>query len=121
MSSRTPNNLSGDLDDLIIRVEALERYLASIGIGFGTSPAFTWSGGNRTLVTVTHGLGRTPLRVIVSSARFGDTMGDGRAPWAVTAGNYTSTTFQLAFATHENSAIGVFSVPAGACDWIAAG
>lgn len=86
---------------------------------YGPSPAFTWSGTNRTLVTVTHGLGRTPRVVICGSARFGDAMVDGRAPWATVPGNYTATTFDIAFATHDNAGIGAFGVPAGACDWLA--
>lgn len=90
-------------------------------ITYGQSPAFNWSGTNRTLVTVSHNLGRAPKVVVCSSARFGDAMVDGRAPWAAVPGNYTSTTFDIAFATHDNTGIGVFGVPAGACDWIALG
>lgn len=96
------------------------RILKSIrGIDVGSTPAFGWSGGNRTLLTVSHNLGVVPRFVICGNADFGDAMGDGRAPWATVAGNYTKTTFDIAFATHENSVIGVFTVAAGTCNWIA--
>lgn len=87
---------------------------------YGVSPAFNWSGGIHTTVTVTHGLGVTPVAVIPSSARPGDALADdARAPWLVTVTNKTTTTFDLIFSTKNNGTIGVFGVAAGACDWVA--
>lgn len=91
-------------------------------IAFGQSPAFSWSGGIHTLVAVTHGLGVVPQVIIPSQGRYGDAVGDdARAPWLTTTGAKTTSTFDLLFNTKNNAAIGVFAVPAGACDWIAIG
>jgi hypothetical protein len=89
-------------------------------IDAGVSPAFGWSGGIHTQVSVPHRLGVVPLYVIPSSARYGDALGDdARTPWLVTVGPLRSDSFDLLFNTKNNAVIGVFSVPAGACSWIA--
>lgn len=87
-------------------------------IAYGISPAFTWSGGITTVITVSHGLGRVPKVVVVSNG--GDPSGgDTRFPLAVTAQAFTSTTFDLAYRTHDNTVIGVFGLGAGVSSWIA--
>lgn len=103
-----------DLDRRLAAQERESRF--SVGI----SPSFTWSGSNRTTITVNHNLGRVPVAVISSSADHADNVaGDARTPWLTTTGNYTATTFDICFATKNDAVIGTFSVSAGMCSWLA--
>lgn len=107
------------IEDDAVRANFDALAMASPGtITYGVSPAFTWSGGITTVITVPHGLGRVPKIVVVSGG--GDPSGgDTRFPLAVTAQAFTSTTFDLAYRTHDNTAIGVFGLGSGVSSWIA--
>jgi hypothetical protein len=49
----------------------------------------------------------------------GSSLSRNDTPWLVTVGPLRSDSFDLLFNTKNNAVIGVFSVPAGACSWIA--